>query len=278
MQIVKALLPVFCMASAVCAAAGPPVRVVLARVADHRAYAAPGVTQPMFPGESPGLRVTLQVQGEPAAVATSLGVVRVAATDNLGGVLKEKFANVGGGPIYPRDKGMHRIHFDSAGRAHRPRWFDVVLRLSEPPRAATAIVNLRGSFRVVGGGKLEDVTLDPLQTRGKEVNSAVLKKAGLKIWVLKSAIHGAYVPGPAKKYLILYITGHELDLKKVEAQNASGRSMLTGLFFDSSSHNTLITAYQLRRPFAAGDRVKLRVALGQKIVRIPFDFATVALP
>lgn len=278
MSINKAYFLVLLLIPATCMAATAPVRVVLARVADHRVYVSPGVVQPMFPGASSGLRVTLQMQGQPAAVATSLGVVRVSAEDNLGGALQEVFASVGAEPIDPSDHEMHRIHFDSAGRTLKPKWFDVTLRFSEPPRAATAIVNLKGSFRVMAGGKLANVMFDPLKIRGKEVKSSILKQADLKIWVLKSAIHGAYIPGPANRFLMLYTTGHKLALKKVKVANALGQSLLQGWVYYSSSRGTQIAGYKLTRPLVRSDRVTLVISLGQKAITVPFDFAKIALP
>jgi hypothetical protein len=253
-------------------------KVVISRMDDNRVYVAPGVPQPMFPGKHAGLNITLQVAGRTAGNATSFGRLSISGMDNLGGALRLLSASVGGQPIDPGDKAMHEIHRDAIGRPAPPKWFDISLRLSEPPRRATVIRRLKGSFQIIAGGKLNQVLVNPRASLGKSITSPVLRKAGLQIKILRSVPAGAYAPGPADDYLILAIRGSKLALEKVKLLNSSNRDIAKGFTFNSQGGGTLTSAYQLKRPLKAGDKVELIVATGQKTLTVPFDFRNIKLP
>ena len=232
----------------------------------------------MFPGKHAGLDITLQVSGRTAGNAASFGRLSISGMDNLGGALRLLSASVGGQPIDAGDKAMHAIHRDAIGRPAPPKWFDISLRLTELPRQATVIRWLKGSFQMIAGGKLNKVLVNPQMSLGKNVASPVLNKARLQIKILRSIPAGAYAPGPADDYLILAIRGNKLALEKVKLLSSSNRDIAKGFTFNGQGEGTLTSAYQLKRPLKAGDKVELIVATGQKAATVPFNFRDIKLP
>ncbi len=276
--IVIAMLATMFTVASPCHAQAAISTVVVSRIDDTRVYVSPGVPQPMFPGKHAGLNITLQVTGRAAGNATSFGRLSVSGMDNLGGALRLLSASVGGQPIEAGDKAMHEIHRDAIGRPVPPKWFDISLHLTPPPRQAAVIRLLKGNFQMIAGGKLNKVLVNPQKSLGKSIMSPVLNKAGLHIKILRSVPAGAYAPGPADDFLILAIRGNKLALKKVKLLSSSNRDVAKGFTFNSQGEGVLTSAYQLKRPLRAGDKVELIVAVGQKTRTVPFDFRNIRLP
>lgn len=263
-------------------AIGRPFTVRVARIDDNRVVALPKAPQPFFSNlNPPGLVLTLYASGPMARVAVSFGKVKVAvARDNRGDVLRLAPASTGDFPMPTPGSRMHKIQRQPAGfGGHAPRGFDVPLALTQPPRRAQRIAVLRGSFRVIAGGKLHSITLKPQLLIGKRVNSPLLAKAGLHIKILKSMPAGIFLfGGSGGQSLILSISGHKAALEKVKVLSASGKSICTGDISNGQKKGAKISAYQLTHPLRAGDKLVLAVATGQKAIKVPFAFRNLTLP
>jgi hypothetical protein len=256
------------------------IAVKIARVDDNRVYSSPGAAQPMFNSNPPGLTITLHAFGPMANSAASYGKLTLtAARDNLGDVLRIASPSSGGFPMPGQSKGRHKIQRQPAGfGGPAPSGFDVPLHLTEPPRKALRITLLQGSFRVTAGGRLNTVTINPMASMGRSIHSPTLAKAGLQIKILKAMPMGGFMPGPGNQSLILAIGGNKTALEKVKILNTSGSSIFAGFTSSSDQNGAKISSYQLKRPLKAGDKVNLIVAVGQKMITVPFDFRNIKLP
>lgn len=269
------------LAGATVATAGP-IGVTIVRVDDNRVASAPGYQQPMFNASPAGLTITLHASGLMADSAVSYGKLKLtAAGDNRGERLRIAAAAPGGFfmPGRGNGPGMHKIQRQPAGfGGPTPSGFDVALRLTEPMRKATRITILRGSFRVVAGGTLHTVAIDPFKSLGKDIQMSVLSKAGLRIRVLKSMPTGGFMPGQDNQSLVLAVSGNVTALDKVKIVSASGHNIFAGFSSSLKQHGVKMISYQLKRPLKAGDRAKLVVATGQKTITVPFKFGNIKLP
>lgn len=269
------------LAGATIAAAGP-IGVTVVRVDDNRVASAPGSQQPMFNVNPAGLTITLHASGPMTNSAVSYGqLVLTAARDNRGDRLRIASAAPGGFsmPGQGNGNGMHKIQRQPAGfGGPAPSGFDVPLHLTEPLRKAMRITILRGSFQVVAGGTLHTVAIDPMKFMGKQIQSPVLSKAGLRIKVLKSMPTGGFMPGQDNQSLVLAISGNATALGKVKIVSAAGHSIFAGFSSSMNQHAVKMVSYQLKRPLKAGDRAKLMVATGQKTISVPFKFRNIKLP
>ncbi len=261
-------------------AASGSIVLKVARIADVRVLTVPNIPQqPMFNPNQPGLTVTLHASGAMADSAVGYGKLTLTkGRDNLGDPLRIAPPSPTDFPAPSGANGMVNIQRQPAGFGPASAGFDVPLHLTDVPRRAMQIAVLRGSFLVIAGGKLRTVGINLMKSRGHEIKSPVLAKAGLQIRLLKTVPAGTFMPGRADRWVILAIKGQSAALRKVKVVNASGGD-ISARFTTSSEHKGVhIKSYKVRRPFKAGDKVELIVATGQKTIEVPFDFHNIKLP
>lgn len=259
-------------------ASAAPAAVKITRVVDKRVYVAPNTPPPVFPGNPAGLTIVIHVGGRAGDAASYYGGLSVGEIEaNRGNALRLRSSDVGGLAIDRGNKAMHKILRGNLG-GPATKGFDVRLHFTEPRRKATRIKEIKGSFRVITGGRLHTVAVNPLASMGQSIHSPALTKAALRIKILKAMPMGSFMPGSANQSLILAVGGHKTALEKVRILSASGGNIFAGFTSSSDRGGTTISSYQLKRPLKAGDKVELIVATGQKTLTVPFDFRNIKLP
>ncbi|HYO09519.1 MAG TPA: hypothetical protein VER17_11150 [Tepidisphaeraceae bacterium] len=153
-----------------------------------------------------------------------------------------------------------------------PRPFTVDVKLALPPRGATRIARLRGSFQVLGGGEEKVIAIDKLKSRaGRPVDDPVLSAAGLKLEITQ--------PDPGRPAEVgLHFSGH-LDAlgEDVQFADAQGKDVKTRHVGVTGAEGRTAT-YNLGRELDDPVVVRVPVLVGQRVETVPFDVKDVQLP
>ena len=263
------------------------MRVRVARVADHRfARLSPDTTTTARPDL--GLTVSLQLAGLPElTTATGYGhwAVTAAADDRGTDVAPTTLPGAADDGSTPRKQADRYEDIDrkaSDGLKPGPdgfaaETFDV--QLGVPARGATALRRFAGHFDLTLGGKDHVARFDhPTRLVGQTLADADLRAAGVSVTFDRPDP----ADGPPKPSSVTFHFHGDPALlhdDMLDIVGPDGKTVVDSSgYFGPSADVPHPRTYDLTRPLDDTMTITVRATLGQRAVRVPFDFGNVPLP
>ncbi len=213
---------------------------------------------------SPELKLKLHVVGDAAAKAKRFGRVKITkAVDDTGENLIKTAST------FSRSEGMATI--DKWKKQGVTNGFAVELKLKPAARKAAKISTLKGSFVLLSGGKVVNVTIaDVIAHTGKEVKDAALAEAGVKLKISSQTKGG--------KVVAYTIEGNTDIVVGAELVDAAGKVVRSFGGWQRSGKGPKVynRRSQGKMPEKAG--LKLTILKGAKTVTVPIDLKDIPLP
>ena len=157
----------------------------------------------------------------------------------------------------------------TGGKDH-PAAPQVELEFAQPARAATKIARLRGSLELSDEGTLQTIEF------------AALKGAGKKALAIPAGAHAGLTvtvaSGDAVRSIGLELTGDESALESIEVVDASGRKVSSGMSSWCLNGGPVQKSLGLDHPLDNSMKLVVKVSLGRKFIKVPFDFKDINLP
>jgi hypothetical protein len=228
-------------------------------------------------GDRSGTELLIRVQGAAVDGATSYGQLKLTeATDDTGTDMKPKK-----GGMSMNDEAFTPIQSGMLGMLQKKgeKGFRVKLELGSAARKAAKIRSVKGEFQVLADGKQAAATVKNIPALvGKSIEDPQLKQAGVQIKVVDPKKAGSgMLGGGDDNSLSLQITGAITAVQEVEVLDKAGKSVTQGSMSSGSEKESNVT-YQLKQPLDDTMTLKVKLVIGQKTVKVPFELKDIALP
>ena len=211
----------------------------------------------------PELKLTLHVVGDAAAKAKRFGRVKITkAVDDTGENLIKTSST------FSRSEGMATV--DKWKKQGVTNGFSVELKLKPSARKAAKISTLKGSFVLLTGGKIVDVTIaDVVAHAGKEVKDAALAEAGVKLKISSQTKGGkvAYT-----------VEGNTDVVVGAELVDAAGKVVRSFGGWQQSGKGPKVYSRRPQGKMPEKVGLKLTILKGAKSVTVPINLKDIPLP
>ena len=157
--------------------------------------------------------------------------------------------------------------------------FRVKIELGPAARKAVKIRSVKGEFEVLAGGKEAAVTAKGLPAMiGKSIEDPQLKQAGVQIKLVDPKKAGAgFFGAGGPNSLSLQMTGTITNIQKVEILDQADKDVTQGNMSSGSDKESNVT-YELKQPLDDTMTLKVKLLIGQKTVKVPFELKDIELP
>ncbi|RJP33187.1 MAG: hypothetical protein C4547_12760 [Phycisphaerales bacterium] len=227
------------------------------------------------------LTVALGLRGRPVTAATHYGRIALKGASFDGGAALTLNADFKVGFTDPRTEFV-QIDRDSMYFGRPDASADqiiVELKFDLPPRKATRIEKLTGVIELRTGDTRE-LTIDGIASKpGAAIENSALRAAGVTLTVAdpKSKQPGFFMSGAPGKSVTLKVSGNVDALLDAELIDADGEPLYASRMTSTGEGATVIVLED-DADLPPTTRLKLRVAVDQKTIPVPFDLKSIELP